>query len=728
MIHIFLFIINISAQAEYFTNTNYLYEITGKDSIVYCATNGGAVAYNYISDTFEVLTNVDGLQLNKQWCLGLDSSGYVWIGNDLGLALIDQNFSSIQVYPIEYLTSFTIRVVECLKDSIYVGSIDGLLFIDTKGTPDDFTDDSRLTIYETEGLPSNNVRAIAPGDTLVWVGTDEGLVTFKKDFTSHVQYDISDGLLSNVINKIAIIDTSIYVATDFGLNIFRGDHFDTLLIGYEVNDISHTGDSLALALDTLSQIGFFYQGSLTIAKNGLPYKCKVLSLANIDGNLFCGLGNRYSKDYYGEGIGRFDFDNGIWEITKNHSLPSNHITAITANEYGVFVACGARAGESRGIGWLNNNGEWINFTRDSIIPSNHIHRCTTAPDKKVWFGINTFSGSGGDTIMAFSYDPPNNEWNFISRGYNGMENTVAIWDIKFDYHNNMYLAVAGPSDKLWVIDSALNTVYFLGDRIPGYNVEIAIDSTGKIYRTMTGAEGGLIMIDTKNTLFDRSNDSTRKFGVSDGLLSKYALGCIVDKNNILYVANNIGLLIYDGEDFSGITDISEQELFDVELDSEGRVWIMARDGIYYYDPTLNITDGWRFSDLNVHIEFLVFSNEVIQIQGFEFDPIRKCFWIGGETGLLKITIEYDTLPGLDNILVYPNPAVGKNLVKIKNIPIDSRVNIYSISGRLIVQGLLPDEVFGEVVWEIPDDVGSGLYFALIKSNQGSKVCKFAIVR
>lgn len=693
---------------------------------MYCATNGGAVAYDY-SNGFEVLTNLNGLQLNQQRCLGLDSSGYVWIGNDRGLALIDQDFTNILVYPREFLTSPLIQEIACLSDSIYIGSIDGFLFIDTKGTPDDFTDDSRIRLFETEGLPSNNVRTIAFDDTLLWIGTDQGLASFTKDFSLHVKYDRSDGLVSNLINKITVVDTALYVGTDSGLNIFRGDYFDTLLLGYEVNDIHYIGDSLVLALDTLSQVGFFYEGIVTFAKDGLPFKCKVLSLATIDGTLFCGLGNRYVLDYYGEGIGKFDFHAKRWEITKRGGLPSNHISEIAANEHGVFIACGRRRRESRGIGWLTNEGEWIHFSRGPIIPSNNIHRCTTTPDGKVWFGINTFQNTDS-SVMVLSFDPENDEWQFIANQYLDMEGADAVWDLEFDEDNNMYLALAGPTDKLWIIDSALSTVYFLGDRTPGYNVEIAIDSSGRVYRTMTGDVGGLVMIDTKNTLFDRSDDDVVKFSESDGLLSKYAWGCLVDKHNILFIANEVGLSIFDGESFSGITGISEQELFDVELDSEGRIWIMARNGIYFYDPQFDVVDGWTFSQLGVHIEFLPFSSEVIQVQGFEFDSLRRCFWMGGETGLLKLEIQDDTLPGLDNIVVYPNPVVGKNAVRIKNIPTDSRVTIYSIAGRLIVQDLIPDEVFNEVIWEIPDDVGSGLYFVFVRSSRGNKVCTFAIVK
>ncbi|HEC78881.1 MAG TPA: T9SS type A sorting domain-containing protein [candidate division WOR-3 bacterium] len=730
MILIFLLLSNISFHSEYYTNTNFYYEITGKDSIIYGASNGGAVVYNRLSGSFRVLTNSDGLQTNRQRCTALDSSGYIWFGNEFGLALVSGGFDSVLIYPPECLACTRIQGIICLKDSVYVASSGGLLFIATNSTPADFSDDSRLRIFTTDGLPSNNVLSLAVHNNRIWVGTDNGIACFTKDFNpdSTFTYNTSHGLLDTRINKIAVIDTTIYVGTDAGLNRFNGSYFDTLLLGYGVCDITYRGDSLALALDSLSQFGFLFQGNLVIEKEGIPYRCDVFSLLNINDTLFCGLGNRYTVDYYGRGIGRFDADGELWELIERECLPSNHISEITANEYGVFVACGARAGYSRGIGWLDNEGDWSRFGCDTVLSFKHIHRCVTAPDGKVWFGVNPFSSSGADTLMAFAFEPLTQTWTFLGARYHGMDSSVAVWDLEFDSHNNMYISLAGPSDKLWVIDSALNEVCFLGEKSTGFKVELALDSIGRVWSTMIGAEGGLMMIDTDNTLFDRSDDSSIKFGESDGMLSKYAVGCIVDRNNNLYVANEVGLLMYDGSTFSGFTDISNEELFDVELDSEGRVWLLAMDGIYFYDPRLKITDGYTFKELGVHIEFMDFSNEIVQVQGFEFDPIRNCFWIGGETGLLKLEVQFDTLPALDSILLYPNPVVNHSVVKIKNIPADARVSIYSISGRLLVRGLEPDPVFGEVVWDIPDDLSSGLYFVLVNTPRGNRVCKFAVVK
>jgi len=730
MILLLFIFFNISLHPQYYTNHNYYYELTGRDSLIYGATNGGAVRLNYLNNRFRVLTNTDGLPVNRQNCIALDSSGYVWVGSEMGLAQIDPTFNTLRMYPMECLPCLRILRIFCLKDTIYISSASGLLAIYTQGTSQNFTDDITLKIYDANGLPSNNVLCVAV-DTMIWVGTDNGIARFTKDFQYFTQYTMANGLLSNYINTIEIIDSFVYVGTDRGLNHFSQNYFDTLLVGLPVRDIESWHDSLLLVLDSLNQFGIFLlsQETLIIKNNGLPGLAKIYNIENINDNWFLGIGNRWIKDYFGDGIGWFDFNGGIWTTIRDSCLPSNHISDIATNENGVFVAHGARSSLSMGIGWLDKEGRWHHFTNDSVLPTNHIHRCETSPDGRVWFGINAISNSGKDTILAFSFEPANSKWQFIKTKYNGMDNTDALWDLKLDKNCNLYVHIGRPSNRLWVIDSALAKVYALEPIREGFYIEIAIDTLGRIWRTIFDA--GLVMTDTKNTPFERSDDYYNIYSESNGLISNYLRGCIIDDDNNLYAACVNGLLIYNGVNFLGITEPFKNTaggLFDVELDSEGRVWILASDGVYWYDPRLDFIDEYKFSANNIDFEFLPLSWEIIQIQGFKFDPVRRCLWLGCEKGLLKFEIEYDSVSNLDSILIYPNPVVGVNIVRIKNIPLDAEVHIYSISGRLIAKDLLPDKNFGEVVWEIPDNISSGLYFALVKSTLGKKVCKFAIVR
>ncbi len=722
MTQLILIVLAVSFRAEYHTNTNYIYDMTGLGDMVYCATNGGFMSFNTLTDDFAVLTNTDGLQKNTQNCVALDSSGHIWAGNDLGLVLIENDLDTIHVYPVECLTCTRTTDIVCLRDTVYVGSSNGFLFIDTRGTPTDFSDDRQIKIVE---LPCYSITSIAVDDTSIWIGTATGgIVQLSKDMTSIGNYTVAHGLLDNEINDLMFIGSQLYAASNSGLNRFADDHFDTLLTNYTISKISYLNDSVVLALDQSRQIGLFDGDSVAIIRQGLPWGSKVLCLFNIQGELLCGMGNPYVRTYYGDGIGRYDEQSNLWSTVKNQCIPSNHIDEITANEHGVFVACGNRAQESRGFGWLNNEYEWTNFSTDSILPSNDVHRCATDPNGRVWLGYNAFPDVSG-SIMLSCFNPRDSTWFSVNNRHNGMEGTEAIWDLEFDSQKNMYLALGRPTDKMWIIDSSLNTVYYLAPQTIEFRIEVALDSSGRIWQTHPAA--GLSFTDTRNTLFDRNDDTYSNYTTTDGLISNYMGGCVVDRYNTLYATADEGLVVHDGTGFTNRTDITESALLDVEIDSQERIWVLARDGIHYLDPRLAVVFHWRFSDHNIDINFLESIGEITQVQGFEFDPVRHCFWIGGETGLLQLSIRYDSMPLIGGATIYPNPA-RQNVVKIKDIPFDALVDIYTISGRRVAHDLIIDSAFGEVVWRIPDDIGSGLYIALVKSSQGNNAYKFAIVR
>ncbi|MEO0094874.1 MAG: T9SS type A sorting domain-containing protein [candidate division WOR-3 bacterium] len=721
MISIKLFIIAISLKPVFYTNHNYVYNIAVNASSVYAATNGGIVAYNYLNNNFKVLTNTDGLTTNRQKCIAIDSSGNIWAGSDNGLVQIDKSFNNIQIYPIECLPCTRVNTIYCLKDTILVGTQNGLLVIDTKGTSENFQDDKVLKIYDFQGLSSNNVLTIEV-DTFFWIGTDEKITRFTNDFQNYTIYGMENGLLKNYIVKIKIIDSGLYVGTDGGLNRFTGTHFDTLITGYKIVDIEKAGDSLLLALDSLRQIGIFFQGNLSLLNSGIPYLIRINDIENYKGIWFCATGNSFKSDYFGEGIGIYNFVNQQWELKKDNCLASNHICSITANRHGVFIAHGTRNVDARGVSWLKTNQTWQNLCQDSLVPTKFVHRCITAPDKKIWFALHYT-----DSLIAISYDPENNSWYYLKQKYRGIDSTVAIWDLKFDLRNNMYLSLAGPSDKIWVFDSALTVAYLLGDRTPGFEVELAIDSSLHVYSTVFDAAGGVLMIDTKGTIFDRGDDINLKYGKTDGLLSQFCSGITVDERNNVYIANEIGVSVLQNNRFEYIENFNGGMIYDVLADGEGRVWIMADNGIYAYDINYKILKGFLFNELSVNVEFLPVSNEIIQVQGFFYDSLRSCFWLGSENGLLKLEICKSDTSLLDSVIIYPNPVIRGGVVRIKNIPDDATVTIFSISGRKLAQGLNPNSL-GEVLWQIPSNIPSGLYFALIITGNDKKVCKFAIVK
>lgn len=709
---------------EFITNHNYWYDLTVHPPYVYGATNGGVVRRNLNTGAEQCLTCTAGLGLNRQTCVACDSSGYLWVGNETGLYLVDTSFSTVLQYPGDYLPSSRVSQLWCLRDTVMVGTTYGFLLINTRGTTVDFGDDERVRIFFEDGLPSNVITAVA-ADSLYWIGTDAGIAAYSKQLEHRANYSTAHGLLANMIMTIRPSDTALYVGTPAGLNRFATGSFDTVIAGYQIRDIAVSGDTLLLALDSTRQFGIYAQGAFSVIRTGLPWLARVGGVEVYLGNWLCGLGNRYMADHYGEGLARYDPDTSRWVLEPSPGLPSNHVAEVVANEHGIFTAHGNRSYTSRGIGWLDTTGTWHNYLAADVLPSDHVHRCANDAQGRVWFALNAISNNGKDTVMAFRLDPVDTTWQFLPVGFNGMETTDAVWDIELDGRGNVYLLLGRTSNRLWVIDSGLTTPYWL-DPAEGFFVEIAVDSLGRIWRTIV--DNGVRFTDPRGTLFERSDDITQALTTSNGLASNTVRGCAADCDRTCYVATRDALCSSsDGQAFLPVADVSEQDLIDVELDNQGRVWILARDGISFYDPTNEVAYSWRFADHNVALSFIPEGTEMIQVQALFFDAARSAMYIGGETGLLVLHIDSQPAADPDCVLLYPNPIAPGRTLRVRNLPADARISVYSVAGRCLASDIVP-EVFGEVVWRIPEDLGSGVYYLLVRSRTGNRTVPFAVVR
>ncbi len=722
----------IEVRPVFYTNHNYWFDLRVRSDIMYGATNGGLVRYDPALDEYRVLTDADGLPMNRLNCVGIDSSGYVWAGTEAGIALADPAMQNILTYPLDCLPCSRVYAAACLRDTVFFGTAAGLLRIETRGTPNDFNDDIRTEIFDIHGLPSNNITAIAVGSS-IWIGTDAGLARCSKDFQQIDTFSTAHGLLDNAVTCLLVEDTLVLVGTDRGLNRLHAGRFDTLVANLPVADAALSHDTILLALDTVPQIAVFVltDSNLSYVTTGLPGATTVNCVAHAGSEWAAGLGNAFGTTLFGEGLGMCDLTlpSPAWTMHAADCLPSNHISDVCVNDSGVFLALGVRSNNqlSQGIGWLRNDGRWEHYTAGTALSSNQIHRCEAGPDGRVWFGLNPISNSGMDTVLAYSFDPAADQWWFLPVGFQSMESTDALWDIKLDPGGNLYMEIGRPSDRLWVISAGLDTVRSLVPKQDGFFNEIALDTLGRIWRTITDP-GGVVMTDTRHSLFYTNDDTYRIYSTSEGLASPNTRGCVTGADDRLYVVTVAGLAAQSGDGFTMIPGLPEAELYDVARDSEGRIWILSSIGVHYYDPEHAYIGGWQYSDLGISLNFYSLLKEIVQIQAFTFDALRHCFWLAGDNGLLKLEITgADSLP-LDSITVYPNPSLSGRTIRIKNLPADSRVSIYSIAGRRLAKDLLPDASFNEVVWNIPEGTASGLYFALIVSDRGKKIAKFAIAR
>jgi len=114
----------------------------------------------------------------------------------------------------------------------------------------------------------------------------------------------------------------------------------------------------------------------------------------------------------------------------------------------------------------------------------------------------------------------------------------------------------------------------------------------------------------------------------------------------------------------------------------------------------------------------------------------------------------DSLIDLDDITVVPNPyyiyddwdqSVNRRKIQFRNVPVDSEIYIYTISGELVAildhtgdatdvagaRGYNSNRI-GTVDWNLwtyeYTEAAYGLYIYVVKSDAGTKVGKFAIIR
>lgn len=171
--------------------------------------------------TFEI-TPIDVGNNNVIRTLYKGSDGTVWIGTSTGLIRYTQNGYTLLDKENNRLSHNTVRSI--LQDSfgnLWVGTYDKINKL-PQGA-------STFTVYDVKGdykpsLKNNLICDIKPShsDSLLWIGTETGLVLFDIIQGTYKQYtEKTAGFSNEVIKNIYADDEGhLWLGTDFGLNIF----------------------------------------------------------------------------------------------------------------------------------------------------------------------------------------------------------------------------------------------------------------------------------------------------------------------------------------------------------------------------------------------------------------------------------------------------------------------------------------------------------------------------
>jgi hypothetical protein len=622
---------------------------------------------------------------------------------------------------------------------------------------------------------------------------------------------------SKEVHQIYNYQEQSYLSTDFGVMIIdlnkmqvKETYFELGPMGQKIIVFNATiaTDSLYLATELGIMRGSlqdnlkdFNQWKFFAAADGLPNTATKVILSTPTG-LLAAIDN----------AGIFEYDGNTWQnknlLTQSsfkHGSQEGNITLLTTTDsvyqYSLGNADIVVTNISKQPQASLNNGSkiWIadgingliNTTEDiSIYPngpfSNEI--------------INLYSYQ--DKVIAMppaydtSYQPLRNEdgffkfedgaWeNFNSTGYPHTISIPEFYDVTGAAYSiideSLYLSSYGygllqvNNQTANIIDE--NNSSLININPPARNVLVsAIDAGSNVLSTINFSTGQPLH------LHDVENDLWQAYGPAAPATNASQ---IVDVGNGIYwmkVANSFGggIKVYDAINFrelyltTGNGGLPANDVYDLALDKEGKMWVATKNGIVYFyqaafifdigiiDPVLPIFEGqilfkdeiitalevdggnriwmgtssgiWLFANDGQEV-VLHFSadesplpvNEIIDIA---INQTNGEVFMATANGLVSYRGSATSAGKLNEVKIFPNPVIvaQNDIVTIEGVPENASLRITDASGRLIHKIQANGNT---AIWQglASQQLSSGVYFVFITNDDGSEkqVGKIALI-
>ncbi len=686
-----------------FTNTNYVNDIAGNDSVLYLATSGGLQVFTVHDTSYRnVFTNARGLPVNDLRCCAEDRAGRIWIGTaGGGLVVFDPSDGTSHVYPTDFLP-LTVTSLAVSGDTVLLGSENGAFLIATQGTGFDFDDDV-VVQFQTPRILSNTVMSVGAAGGSFWIGTNAGInrVAFSLDSVWAYPHPFGDSAKS-----VLDYQGAAYIATERGVIRFNGVGFDTVA-GYPQ---THSVRKLAVWRDT------FYvavEDGLWRLGAGAWEHIWGVDLRALLGrsDLWLGFGGLATA---GGGLGRIQADGNRYSFVAHNLASSIVAQAVTDTAGGIYACHYLTQWGFQTVSHLLADGTW-EWLRDTILNARSMARDSR---NRIWFGH--FAKNAG----VSAYDPADSTWQSIQWGSDDYRNVVCAFGI--DRQDTKW--VLNEAGTIIAIDSTGQQEVFTVSGIPagldaGY--DFAFDQQG---RAWLGSLNGIGMIDTKGTLHDRNDDSIAFVTTGTNVPS-----VAVDQANRVWFGTSQGAgLLEDGAIRyfnTANSDILGDEVSRVRVDSWGNVWFLTDKGLSVFDPA---NGRWSKSDIN---RGLIPNLE--QRAGFyawmDLDERHNSVLVGTLAGLSQFRYQVQAESTARNAEIYPNPFIQgvSTSVVFDRLPEQARVQILTLSGEQVADiKAKPNPLRGgwEATWTPPTRVASGLYLAVVWADSRRSVYRFAVVK
>lgn len=527
----------------------------------------------------------------------LDKSVHNWITFGTSDGLVDQSLSAVAVDAGGRIWFGTDRLDSSGNESGF-----GVSVLNTNGTPFLKADDAWVTYSATTSSLSNNViRDIAvDGQGVVWIATQSGLNAYSAN--TWTAFYTSDGLPSNDIRALLVSNNVIWMATNAGVAVLS--HANTPHNKADDQWATYTQSNSGLVNNSTKALSMDGAGRLWIGTNWLVS----------GGDSGAGVS---VLDPAGTPFNRAD---DTWTtFTTSDRLASNAVRALFSAGTGI-IWLGTNNGLSRlnygSSPFIKSDDQWISHTARNRISGYSAYAAADAGTTGIWLG--TEQGLSFLNYNASPHFKQDDAWTTYTAADDRLP-ADRIRALAMDSRGRLWI---GTSAGLMVRDTRgspanktddLHITYTSSSGLAHDQVnDIVIDGAGRAWIACGSYfAGALHVLSIGNSLTSRSDDTWATFTpANSGLPDTYVTAVALDGSNIAWVGTQAGAarLNYGSSPFvtsddvwtvftAGNSGLAYNSVRDVAVDYARNVWFgLAIEGVSAYSPggawvTFKQTDG-----------------------------------------------------------------------------------------------------------------------------------------
>lgn len=546
----------------------------------------------------QVWQTEDGLPNNAVQALCQTPDGFLWLGTQNGLARFDGgNFTGIPLIGATNAKALVINALFVSRDGgLWIGSAAGQLT---------YWKDGKMQVYSCAGSTENTILSLCEDDDLLWVGTREGLRTFKngkftrfqgphmlrtapvrslaRDHTNRIWAAHSGGLacvtaegvvtnytgaqgLRNVYLRAVHCDTQgeIRAGSNEGLVMLKKSKFAFYTRSHGLPD--NVVNALYKDSTGVLWIGTF--GGLCRYSDG-----KFIPELNEKGDafdqVFCFLEDHEGSLWVGAKDGLHRMNRRQFEtLTTRHGLAHNNIISVMEDRSGSLWVGTWGGGLHQ---WKNDEWKIYNMANTPEMRSDQVLALFEGRDDSIWFSSD-FDGS----LYRLKEG--------VVRRYQDRKLQFGVISIRALHEDKQGRIWAGARNGLFQMDGKKITRFSETNGLPNQNVRCFAEDGESLW---IGTEGGL-------TLF-RTN-TFKTFTTADGLPNDTVLALHLDREKNLWIGTARGGLVcrkngtfYRCSSHYGLASDDVLEF----LDDGHRLWMASSRGVFHVEKQdlHNLFDG-----------------------------------------------------------------------------------------------------------------------------------------